>query len=318
MGLFSFLSKNKQASSAQDSGYYSGVDEQASARARRTPAGAASAPDGAEPRRAGKGAAVDPVLPEKKRARRRLVGAIALALAVAVGLPMLLDSEPKPLALDIAIHSPSKDQVVPAPISGVTANAALGPAEQIVAMPPAPAIVMPPEKIVPVPAPAPLPDTRTMPASDVKAMPAAAAPVETRAGEPKPELKPESRPIVKTAPKVEEKPAVEPVKADVIKPKPTDAERALAILEGRAVVKAPVAAAGNFVVQVAALATQDKVDELQERLKGAGIDSYTQKITTSAGQRIRVRVGPFGSREEAEKALASVAKLGLNGSVVPV
>ena len=49
-------------------------------------------------------------MPEKKRARRRLVGAIALALLVAVGLPMLLDSEPKPLSTDIDIRIPSKDK----------------------------------------------------------------------------------------------------------------------------------------------------------------------------------------------------------------
>jgi DedD protein len=76
-------------------------------------------------------------------------------------------------------------------------------------------------------------------------------------------------------------------------------------------------AAEKFVVQVAALATQDKVDELQQRLKAAGIASYTQKISTPAGQRIRVRVGPFSSREEADNALARLARLGLNGSLVP-
>jgi DedD protein len=42
----------------------------------------------------------------KKRARRRLMGAIALVLIVVVFLPMLLDSEPKPLSEDIAINIP--------------------------------------------------------------------------------------------------------------------------------------------------------------------------------------------------------------------
>ncbi len=48
----------------------------------------------------------DEELQLKKRARRRLVGAIALVLLVVVFLPMFLDSEPKPLNQDIAISIP--------------------------------------------------------------------------------------------------------------------------------------------------------------------------------------------------------------------
>ena len=316
MGLFSFLSKNKQASTAEDSGYYSGADEQAwNARARSKRASSAqnAAGDGeaAAPRRAVKG--IDPVLPEKKRARRRLVGAIGLALAVAIGLPMILDSEPKPLASDIEIRIPSKVQNVTAnaitngaasgsaqgTIQGPAAHAALDESEQIIGTPPPPvlpSIVMPASNVKPAPAPMPLPPPKAeAPARAIESKP-----------ESKPELKLESKPLSR----IEETPSVEQAKPA---PKTADATRALAILEGRAV--AP--AAEKFVVQVAALATQDKVDELQQRLKAAGIASYTQKISTPAGQRIRVRVGPFGSREEADNALARLARLGLNGSLVP-
>ena len=45
----------------------------------------------------------------KKRARRRLVGAVALVAAVAVVLPMVLDSEPKPTSQEINIQIPSPD-----------------------------------------------------------------------------------------------------------------------------------------------------------------------------------------------------------------
>ena len=301
MGLFSFLSKNKQASTAEDSGYYSGADEQAlNARARSKRASSASeADESGAPRRAGRSAADDPVLPEKKRARRRLVGAIGLALAVAIGLPMILDSEPKPLASDIEIRIPSKAQGVsmPAPAPAPALGAGMDESEQVIAAPQPPpvlpSIVMPATDASPQPAPVPLPAQK----------------VEAPAPEPKPvariEPKPpqEAKPEVKPEVKLEAKPPAKTV----------DSTRALAILEGRPVAKAEV----NYVVQVAALATQDKVDELQERLKAAGIASYTQKISTAAGQRIRVRVGPFSSREEADKALAKLAKLGLNGSLVP-
>jgi DedD protein len=53
---------------------------------------------------------VDPILPEKKRARRRLIGAVALVLAAVIGLPMVLDSEPKPNADEISVQIPSKDK----------------------------------------------------------------------------------------------------------------------------------------------------------------------------------------------------------------
>ena len=45
---------------------------------------------------------LDPTLPEKQRARRRLVGAIAMVVAAVVILPMVLDSHPKPVTDDIA------------------------------------------------------------------------------------------------------------------------------------------------------------------------------------------------------------------------
>ncbi|MEX3628227.1 MAG: SPOR domain-containing protein [Burkholderia sp.] len=51
---------------------------------------------------------LDPTLPEKQRARRRLVGAIALVVAAVIVLPMILDSHPKPVTDDIAIDIPNK------------------------------------------------------------------------------------------------------------------------------------------------------------------------------------------------------------------
>src|SRR5271169_5753680 len=45
----------------------------------------------------------------RRRARRRLVGAIVLALAAAVLLPLLLESEPKPLGDDVSIQIPPID-----------------------------------------------------------------------------------------------------------------------------------------------------------------------------------------------------------------
>ena len=122
MGLFSKLGKNKQDTAGQDSGFYTSADDRAMAERARSKR-ASSADGGATKRRTREREEDDAVLPEKKRARRRLVGAIALALAVAVGLPMVLDSEPKPLSSDIEIKIPSKDKpadAVTAPTAGTT------------------------------------------------------------------------------------------------------------------------------------------------------------------------------------------------------
>jgi DedD protein len=295
MSLFSFLRKKKQESASGDSAYYSRAEEESSA-ARRRRRGKNNQDN--EP--------VDPVLPEKKRARRRLIGAVALVLAAVIGLPMILDSEPKPLANDIAIQIPSKDKqarpigsrppVAPA-ASSIAASASLDPKEEVIEPPSAPAA-----------------DAKAVPKTETAAPAEPAATAE----KPKEDVKP-SKPVkaaavekpVAAPPRIESKPEPKAAKAD-------DSTRALALLEGKSDTKAPAEKKpGKFVIQVAALATKEKVNELQTKLKDAGIKSYTQKIATESGDRIRIRVGPFGSKDEADKVRAKIVKLGLNGTIVP-
>jgi DedD protein len=347
MGLFSKFGKNKQQS-PEDSGYYRAADDRAiTERARSKRASSADGSAGAT-RGRGRKDAPDPVLPEKKRARRRLVGAIALALAVAIGLPMVLDSEPKPLANDIAIQIPPRDKPdtdqpagskpdsEPAsepdseqPGDSKTAQAeALDQSEEIVE----------PEDHTPVVAapPRPLPEP-------VKAEPSKVAKAEAKPEpkhEPKPapkvagwdEPKPEPKKVAEARPEPKKpEPKVAEPKVAEAKPEPKqearheakpaaksdDAARALALLEGKAApAPAPAAAdSGRYVIQVAALSARDKVEELQGKLRDAGIRSFTQK--SPSGELTRVKVGPFGSREEAEKAKAKLQKIGLSGSLSP-
>jgi DedD protein len=101
----------------------------------------------------------DEELQLKKRARRRLVGAIALVLLVVVFLPMFLDNEPKPLSQDIAISIPaipspeqSPTLAAPRPETGVPSGRPAAAGEPVVAgMPTQQAAVAPrpqPEKPV--------------------------------------------------------------------------------------------------------------------------------------------------------------------------
>jgi DedD protein len=106
MGLFSFGNKEDAAPSRR--GRAPAVAQRSSARAR-----------GAE-RRGDQETLLDPTLPEKQRARRRLIGAIALVVAAVVVLPMVLDSHPKPVTDDIAIRIPNRD----APAAARPASAA--------------------------------------------------------------------------------------------------------------------------------------------------------------------------------------------------
>ncbi len=315
MGLLSKFGKNKQDAAGEDSGYYRAQDDRAldeKARSKR----ASSAGADAAPRRNSSKNTPDPVLPEKKRARRRLVGAIALALAVAIGLPMLLDSEPKSSVSDIAINMPSKDKpgeplnggpaVAPAPALEQPATPAQAPAAKPAAAAPSSRTVAPVaaagaaldkgEEIVHVPAKPAVTETAKPPkAAEPKATEPKVAKAEVKHPEPKPEPK-------KPEPKPEAKPAH------------TDDARAMAILEGKPTDAAP---ASKYVVKVAAFATKDKVDELQRKLGEAGIKSYAQKVNTANGELTSVRIGPFPNKEEAEKAKAKLGKLGLSGNVTP-
>jgi DedD protein len=103
-----------------------------------------------------------------------------------------------------------------------------------------------------------------------------------------------------------------------VKPK-DDAARAVAILEGKPAEKEKPAESSSqrFVLQVAALSSQEKAAEVQAKLREAGISSYTQKTSTPNGELIRVRVGPL-SKEDAEKVRAKLGRLGMSGAMTPV
>lgn len=94
-----------------------------------------------------------------------------------------------------------------------------------------------------------------------------------------------------------------------------EAERARAALEGKAAADKPVKG-GKFAVQAAATANETSARELSERLRKAGLPAYTERHETTEGARFRVRVGPYGSRDEADRARARLKTLGISANVV--
>jgi len=277
----------------------------------------------------------------RRRARHRLIGAAVLVLIGVVGFPLLFDTQPRPIPVNIPIEIPdqanSAPEVVPgtqvasqtaAPSGRVAANASLDDGEEVLApsarpAAPAAAAVVPAAPVVGAAVTAAAVGTAAAVASQVKPEPKPEVKPQPKP-DPKPEVKPERKPEPKPEkPKAEVKPEVKKPEA---KPEPKhkpdtpkvdEAARARALLEGRSTSEAaPVkeAAATNerFIVQIGAFAEVGKANEIKGKL-GAG--AFTQTVDTKDGKRTRVRMGPFKSREEAEKAAARAKALGLPASV---
>jgi len=278
----------------------------------------------------------DELLLLRKRARRRLVGAIVMVSLSTAVLWNVVDALPeqamKPEAVDIT-GLQMASQPAAAPVVASAPVAASQPVTDLLAtLPPEepePASV--PAVTAPAPAPnAPLVVPKPAPVAPVAPAVANPAPKPEPKPVPKPELKPEPKPAIKPeskpAPKPEPKP---PVKEN----KPREEKKAadpMAILEGReahaepakpakerAEAEAKPAEGGKkFSIQLAALSDPQKVDALRSKLAASGVTARFSKVQTSKGEVTRVRVGPFKSREEADAAMRRLSKAGVTGIVV--
>lgn len=228
----------------------------------------------------------DAQLQLKKRARRRLVGAVAFAGFAAVVLPMIMDQEPLPPLQDVEIRIPGQDDKPFAP-----KFAAAPPASEA---PVAPAPVEQPA--------APTPPAPVKPA-------AAPAPEVAKAVEP-PVTKPAEKAPEKTPDKVPEKP-VKPAETKSAEAPTSEAARAAAILAGQA--PPPAASTGQFVILIGAFADPANVKNLQSKLAELGIKVFTEPLDSPQGRKIRVRAGPFASKDAAEKALEKMKRIGVSG-----
>jgi DedD protein len=125
---------------------------------------------------------------------------------------------------------------------------------------------------------------------------AAAAPPPVQVPLSSPESRSELKPEFKAAPAV---PA-----PSVPAPGPALPQPATAVIEGR------------FVVQVGAFSDARTLREARQKVEGLGLKTYTQVIDTAAGQRTRVRVGPFASRADAEAAAKTIKGGGLPAAIL--
>ena len=82
-----------------------------------------------------------------------------------------------------------------------------------------------------------------------------------------------------------------------------------------AVAAAPEAP-GRFVVQVGAFADDATVRQTRQKVEKLGLKTYTQEVSIDGGKRVRVRVGPFASRDEAAQVLNKLKGSGLPGALL--
>jgi len=269
----------------------------------------------------------DPIEPQldelRRRARRRLIGAIVLALAAAVLVPMLLESDPKPLGEDVSVRIPPVDD---SKFVSKLGDKGKAPAEQ-----PAVAKATEPPKAEPA-APVAAAPAQATSSKDGGAPPP--APSRALAQAEQRVISPQSKPAsgtdsadasTSTASKAPTPAAVGATAPTAEPPKSGDATKATKAAESAKAAAAPkavdapkaaepaAAGAGAYSVQLAAFTDDKGANALAAKLKKAGHPSYIEPYETSRGRVWRVRVGPYPSREAAESARTKLKAEGQNG-----
>ena len=234
----------------------------------------------------------------RQRAKYRLVGASVLVLIGVIGFPLLFDKQPRPIAVDTPIDIPDRNKLAPLTLPNASG-----------AMPTPSAASTSVSAQVP---------TETLVAASDKSAPTAAA----------------NEPGVITETADKNVPAVQVNKAEVATkntvddaPKPArptvsapvskaiESANVQALLDAKGP-EEPVAGANRFVVQVGAFADATRAREVRLKVEQAGLKTYTHVAETKDGKRIRVRVGPFPTKPEAEKAAEKIKKLNLPAALL--
>jgi DedD protein len=231
---------------------------------------------------------LDPTLPEKQRARRRLVGAIALVVAAVVILPMVLDSHPKPVTDDIAIDIPNRPatassranddnpqdtQAGVAPDRADAGDAASGAASAAGAA-----------------------SSSAVTRGKSTQQSAAGAQTKPKQSESKQAGAPSATATRSNGAQAAAKPAAVPA------PSPAQADSGT-----------PAAPAGaRFAVRLGVFADDASARAWEAKLKAAGVPAYTEHRKQADGKtRTMLQAGPFADRAAASAAIAKVRAAGL-------
>jgi DedD protein len=264
----------------------------------------------------------------RTRARRRLIGAAVLLVLGVIAFPILFESQPRPVPVDLPMGIPSRDNAAPLSVPGrkghvvsgtIGETAPAAAAAPVPALPPGLAASMPAAQVqpsagLPVAAEAPAkPSTPAAAASvPVAAAPPGAAPAVAAkpVDKPKPEArdtaKPADKPAAQAQPKASEKPADKPADKTAVVNKPS----------GAAASPTAEAKSARYVVQVGAYADEASAKDARARVERLGLKTFTQDVEVQGARRIRVRIGPFDSQDEAQRAVAALKAGKLPGVVL--
>lgn len=247
------------------------------------------------------------------RARRRLIGALALVLAAVIIVPMLFDSTEPADQVSTPVVVPAV--VPPTPES----NLAIAPS---------------------TPEPATDAATPGTPAGDPGAGdpgagqsaagdPAhAATSADTAAAgnatTPEPAVTPPAEPEPAQTADAKPKPTEKPEVRNDSKPKPStertdDGSVAIALLEGRTPAKAAPAPAakGNYILQIAAYTNDKDAQSRRDKLVSSGVtNAYVENAVSGGKATYRLRVGPFPTRDAAQAAQARLRALGYDNGFI--
>jgi DedD protein len=225
------------------------------------------------------------------QARRRLIGAVVLLGVGVIAFPILFETQPRPIPVDIPIVIPPRDGAPPLALPAPRPSVAAPASTPTLAAPASAAVAGPaaaPSRPAEAPAPASEPvKTAAVPPPKPEPAPPKPAPEAPKAADTV------SKPVPTTAPKAAAEPA-KPATAQPDKP----------------------AAASRFVVQIGAFSEAAAVRDARAKAGKAGLSTFTQVVQTAGGARTRVRIGPFASREEADKAAAQARAAGVPGVVM--
>lgn len=251
----------------------------------------------------------------RKRARRRLLGAVALVLFALTVLWTVLDNAP-PAQL-------AEGQ----PVEIVSSAPALSAARASVVAVVEPASETLPEPLTPAAQPASAP-----------AMMPAATPVAAPESEPAKNVGKDSRPyrMAASSPEVlrgklvnrqmqvkpvvasKPKPGVEvkPKTAEVVRPAEADPLKILEGKEERKPVTAEKPAGGRYFVQIGAFSDSAKSAQILAKLKSAGLPAFSEKVSTPKGELTRIRIGPTMDESRADEWRRKSESAGVPGKVV--
>jgi DedD protein len=235
---------------------------------------------------------IDAVEQERQRARQRLMGATVLVVVGVVMFPLIFETQPRSVPADVAI-SVARKNIAPAASAAVTHA-------------PVPVASQPTDEVVT--------ETREQAGKEVSRKDVVSQEVISRQASKAASATPIARGTavaLSSAALPPPAPKAVPVVAPLLAEKPSAKSSAAAIGVGKSAV-----AESRFIVQIGAFADPSSAQEMKRRAEKLGLKTYTQVAQTATGKHIRVRLGPFTDRDEADKAMAKVRGAGLGGVVL--